>query len=242
MALGAGGEVWEADGVLASVISTVPDRSVFNSVFYEEGERLLEHLEEIAGAYEEAGVRAWTVWVPEADTEVAAALEQAGHVLDAKPRDMAMAIEELREPDPDPELEIVEREDYTAMARLNEAAYGYPEGDFGAVERATSAGLRIYFASIDGHELGTAAIDRNGDDALVSWVAVAPEGRGRGVSGRILAHALRDAGEQGMETTSLVATRLGYPVYEKLGYRDCGITQMWERRRPDGTEHDASEH
>ena len=27
-------------------------------------------------------------------------------------------------------------------------------------------------------------------------------------------------------------TKLGYPVYAALGYRDYGEVQMWERRRP----------
>jgi hypothetical protein len=48
-----------------------------------------------------------------------------------------------------------------------------------------------------------------------------------------MARALADAAEQGLETTTLQATKLGYPVYEKLGYRDLGVLQMWERRTPD---------
>ena len=81
LAEGSGGRVWEQGGTLAAVVPAAPDRSVFNSVFYEEGERLLGSLEEIAAEYERAGVRAWTVWVPESDTETAAALEAAGHKL-----------------------------------------------------------------------------------------------------------------------------------------------------------------
>jgi hypothetical protein len=32
-------------------------------------------------------------------------------------------------------------------------------------------------------------------------------------------------------TSTLIATKLGHPVYEKLGYRDVGTLEMWERRR-----------
>ena len=32
--------------------------------------------------------------------------------------------------------------------------------------------------------------------------------------------------------TTLIATKLGFPVYEKLGYRDVGGLEMWERRKP----------
>jgi hypothetical protein len=46
-----------------------------------------------------------------------------------------------------------------------------------------------------------------------------------------MARALENARDQGLETTTLQATKLGYPVYVKLGYTDYGTLQMWERRR-----------
>jgi GNAT superfamily N-acetyltransferase len=227
-----GGTVWQQDGVLAAIVPATPDRSVFNSVFYRRGESLLEQLDDIAAAYDHAGVRAWTVWVPEDDRLVADSLEAAGHELDAEPRDMAMALDDLRTPDPDPELEIVEREDYEALARLNETAYGYPEGEFAVVEATKIPGLRTYFGKLDGKAVCVVGIAPYRSDAIVVWVAVLPEARGRGISGRVLARGLEDAREAGLETTTLQATQLGFPVYEKLGYRDYGIVQMWERRKP----------
>ena len=71
----------------------------------------------------------------------------------------------------------------------------------------------------------------NGSDCEIVFVAVLPEGRGRGISGRLMARALADAADQGLETTTLQATKLGYPVYVKLGYADHGELQMWERRK-----------
>jgi hypothetical protein len=47
-----------------------------------------------------------------------------------------------------------------------------------------------------------------------------------------MAEAVAEAGRRGRRTTTLVATKLGRPVYDKLGYRDFGAMQMWERRRP----------
>jgi GNAT superfamily N-acetyltransferase len=231
LAEGSGGHVVEEDGLLAAIVPAAPERSVFNSVFYEDPGVLLDSLDRLDAHYLEAGVQAWTVWVPEDETETAAALEAAGHTLDATPRDMAMAISDLREPEPGEGLEFSEREDYEAMAALNEIAYGYPPGDFAAVAEAKMPGLRIYFASVDGEEAATLAIWPHGSDAVVIWVATAPEARGRGVATRLLAHSLADAREAGLVTTTLQATKLGYPVYERLGYRDFGTTQMWERRR-----------
>jgi hypothetical protein len=33
-----------------------------------------------------------------------------------------------------------------------------------------------------------------------------------------------------METSTLIATKLGRPTYERLGFRPLGALQMWERR------------
>jgi predicted acetyltransferase len=61
-------------------------------------------------------------------------------------------------------------------------------------------------------------------------VAVLPEARGHGISGKLMAHGLADAVERGARTSTLVATKLGRPVYERLGYRELGALEMWELR------------
>jgi hypothetical protein len=42
--------------------------------------------------------------------------------------------------------------------------------------------------------------------------------------------ALWDAAGRGCETSTLQATKLGRPVYERVGYEDFGALQMWEYR------------
>jgi len=224
-----GGRVWEREGVTAAIVPASPKRSFFNSVLYEDPESMAASIDELATVYDEAGVEAWTVWVPEADVAVARALEAAGHQLDATPRAMAMPIGDLRPPDPDPELEIGEESGYELVSSLNEVAYGFAPGDF-PVMRGDLSALRIYLGSIDGETVGCAAAFTHGKDCEITLVAVLPEGRGRGISGRLMARALADAAEQGFETTTLQASKLGYPVYVKLGYADYGELQMWERR------------
>lgn len=231
LAEASGGSVFEDGDVLAAIVPAAAERSVFNSVFFEDGERLLGALEEIAAAYAEAGVRAWTVWVPESEVGVAETLERAGHVLDATPRAMGMEISELRAPDPAPELVIRERYEPKAIARLNEIAYGRPPGDFAVLGSDRLADTRAYIAELGGEEVACTMAWRHGSDCEITFVAVLPEARGRGVSGRLIARALDDACASGLETTTLQATRLGYPVYEMLGYRDFGVLQMWERRQ-----------
>jgi hypothetical protein len=42
--------------------------------------------------------------------------------------------------------------------------------------------------------------------------------------------ALADGRARGNEVSTLQATKLGRPVYERLGYRSFGTIEMWERR------------
>jgi GNAT superfamily N-acetyltransferase len=229
IAEGAGGRIWEGDGITAAIVPASPQRSFFNSVLYQDGESLIESIDALATLYDEAGIKAWTVWVPEYDTDVTDALRAAGHRLDATPRAMAMPLSNLRQPEPDPQLEIREEPDYELLSKLNEVAYGFPPGDFPVIEGEHSE-LRTYFGSIGDETVGCAGTFAHGSDSELVYVAVLPEGRGRGISGRLSARALADAAEQGFETTTLQATKLGFPVYESLGYTDYGELQMWERR------------
>jgi ribosomal protein S18 acetylase RimI-like enzyme len=227
-----GGGVWEGNGVFAAIVPGSPHRSFFNSVLYQNPEAMIASIDNLSAAYAGAGVEAWTVWVPEADVAVGEALEAAGHHRDATPRAMAMATGELRPPEPDPALEIREEADPELLSKLNEIAYGYAPGDFPPM-RGELPGLRSYFAAAQGETLGCAASYAHGSDCEIVFVAVLPEGRGQGIAGRLTARAVADGGNAGLETTTLQSTRLGHPVYVRLGYRDYGALEMWERRRPD---------
>ena len=61
-----------------------------------------------------------------------------------------------------------------------------------------------------------------------------PEARGRALAPGLMRRALAAGREDGAEVTTLQATKLGRPVYEKLGYRALGAVEMWERRKPGG--------
>jgi ribosomal protein S18 acetylase RimI-like enzyme len=231
MAEGSGGTVWAESGVVAAIMPRVPGRSVFNSVFYEDGGRLIDSLERIAAAYDEAGVRAWTVWVPESDTEVAAALEAAGHRNDAQPRAMAMATADLRQPEVDPSFDLRDELDMSEVGRLNEIAYGWAPGTFDVFAEAQVANTYGHLADLNGKTVGCVVCWDEHDDAQIIWVATLPEARGRGIATALMARAVEAAARRGRLTTTLVATALGAPVYSKIGYRDYGALVMWERRR-----------
>ena len=225
----AGGEVLEPDGVLAGVNPAVPERSVFNSVVYSDPKALGAAREQLAAAYAEHGC-AWTVWVPEGDVESARMLEAAGHHLDAEPRAMGIELDQYPEPDLTG-IDWTAEGDYAAACSLNDAAFGYRPGTWmrGCGSHA-SDGLRIYTASLKDEPAATVAARDAGGDCSIWSVATAPEARGRGLSTALMSQALSDAAERGCETSTLQATKLGRPVYERVGYEDFGALQMWEYR------------
>ena len=223
-------EVRDLDGVTAAVVPACPERSVLNSVCYERQESLAAQLDELAATYDEAGVRAWTVWVRPADREAAAVLETAGHVLDAAPEAMAMSIESFGRPPCS--FEWTREGDPALVGALNDRAYGYD----GSFERAL-AGLqgdsaRAYVAHLGSRPVSCCVTLDVGKDCHMTMVATVPEARGRGLAGALMAQALADAHERGLHSSSLVATKMGRPVYCRLGYGGLGAVEMWERRRP----------
>lgn len=220
--------VLQVHGVTAAVVPAAPERSVFNSVVYPDAGALERALPVLADAYATAGVHAWTVWVPRGDRRAAELVQRAGHSLDGEPAAMVADLGELHARDPG-DLDWSADASAADVARINDAAYGYSGRPFArAIEKLE--GLHAYLARADGVAscvLVTAEHDRS---AGVYFVATLPEARGRRLASRLLVRALLEARERGCVTATLQATRMGAPVYERLGFRTHGQIEMWERR------------
>jgi GNAT superfamily N-acetyltransferase len=226
-----GMRVVERDGYVATITPAVPTRSLVNDVVYWDRDAFLAGYDEIAAGYAAAGIDAWTVWVPDTDAPTAAWLAARGHALDGDPEAMVLDLDGCARPalpagytrDVDP----------VVLARLNDDAYGMR----GAFERALEHlepgnGLYLYGVEEDGELASGLVTFDHGDDCSVWLVATRERSRGRGLAGALMAHAMADARERGRTTSTLQASDLGRPVYERLGYRSIGEIQLWEKRRP----------
>jgi len=225
--------LFERDGVLGAIVPACPDRSVINSVTYRDAGSLAAALEELAAAQDAAGVRSWTVWVPEEDRDVAATLEAAGHRLDGTP--MAMTLDLARLPDPETEeLDWDARATTADLSRINDLAYGFQAPTFGSAltDLPPDLPLHLYQARVDGEPASVIGTLDDGDDCGVYFVATLKEHRGKGLARRLMHAALAEARERGLRTSTLQATKLGYPVYERLGYEAICTLEMWEWRGP----------
>src|SRR5919198_5573887 len=120
-----GGSVVELPGILAGVVPAMPERSVVNCVLYEDAGALESGLEELAAAYDRAGVNAWTVWVYETDEPAQAVLGAAGHALDAAPMGQGRELRGV-EPPAAGELDLVDEPGPADFEPVLTAAYGWP--------------------------------------------------------------------------------------------------------------------
>lgn len=217
-------------GLLAAVSPAAPQRSLFNSVYYEDPAVLARELDRLGETYDAHGISAWTVWVPDEDRATARMLADRGHLLDAEPRAMAMPLADLASASPAPPGIEPSPCDAPTAAELNDRAYGYGPDGFRA-GLCDKTAIRWHGARAGEEVVGCIGTIDVGDDCCVTGVATPPEHQGRGIAGWLLWRALDEARERGLRTASLQATRAGAPLYERLGFSDFGFVEMWELRR-----------
>jgi GNAT superfamily N-acetyltransferase len=224
-AASAGGRTMEEPGVRAIATPAAPERPLFNAAFGLEPGALAQAYDRVAAFYADADVPRWTAFVDPADSESVTALAGNGHELDAEPRMMLASAEDVAgseariELDPAPTPETI--------AALNDRVYGYP-GSFARTLRSL-AGLDACVAVVDSEPVACALSHDEAGDCHITLVATLPAHRRQGIASGLIRRLVRRGRERGCATTSLVATRAGVPVYERLGYRDLGHVQMWER-------------
>lgn len=232
-ALGApGNRLLRLDGGVTAMLSPAsPERSVLNSVLYADPALLAAALPELAEAYAAAGVRAWTVWVPPGDSRGRSVLEKAGHAFDGAPTAMGAELEALpdghaKEPDWSCDWDL------EAAWHINDRAWGDPDGTWASALGAMPAGSgHLYLARLGAEPASFVLMHDHGDDCEFWCAATVPEARGRGLVTGLLRRAMLDARDRGCITSTTQASAMGRAIYARLGYRELGPLEMWERRR-----------
>jgi GNAT superfamily N-acetyltransferase len=227
-----GARLVRREGVVACVAPITAERSFSNAVLYDDADALAAAVPDLEKTYREAGVRAWTVWVPEADRDAGQLLEKLGHVLDGVPQEMGAPLEEI-DLEPRRELDLDPEPDAGVIAAINDTVYGMNGSLAPAFAGFPIAawGVQAYVARVGGEPVATTVAADCGTDCEICLVATLPPARGRGLASELMRQALRDARDRGCETTSLEASAAGEPIYRTMGYRPLGTLQMWERRR-----------
>jgi ribosomal protein S18 acetylase RimI-like enzyme len=221
----------ELPGVTAAVVPATRERSVTNSVAYEDEASLAAAYDELAAAYDGAGIAAWTVWTPEADRQTVELLEARGHLFDGEPAAMTLDLADLRSAPGDVDWD--DDASFEELGRLNDEAYGYAPGTGYAaalVEPSASLPMRIFRAREGRETVSVMATIDHEDDLGIYFVATPERHRGRGLASRLLSAVLAAGRERGMRTSSLQASAKGAGLYERLGYRRRFRLHLYERR------------
>jgi GNAT superfamily N-acetyltransferase len=225
-----GGRAFELDGVMAAIVPGLPDLALANAAVYRDAAGLGSALPLLERAYVEAGVRRSLIWVPPGDEGAHDALRAAGYALDSEAPAMVLDLERLPAED-DPLDDWSDTPEPAEIAQIVERSYGLQDGAIHAAIRGWLEPATAYVARLDGRPACCLTLIRQGPDAGVFLVGTIPEARGRGLARRLLLHALHAARAAGATVSTLQSSRLGYPVYQRLGYVELCRLGMWERGR-----------
>jgi GNAT superfamily N-acetyltransferase len=215
------GSLHEEDGWIACVLPEVPDSSILNCVVGE------PDVQRAQAVYDAAGVTKWAVWLDSKDVAAARRLEDAGLVLDSVPVVMGAQLDAMDLED----AAITQPVDLRTLGAINDRAYGYEDGRLERTLAAVPAtAVDPHSFHDDGAPVAVTFTFDVGDDASIGWVATLPEARRRGLASGVIRAALQQARQRGQTSTTLWASDMGTPVYERLGYRSLGHLHLWEKR------------
>jgi ribosomal protein S18 acetylase RimI-like enzyme len=228
-----GASIFQAPGVTAAVVPATPERSIINSVVFDDPGSLDAAYDALVDVYASAGILAWDVWTPDYDTEAIGLLKGRGHTFDGEPGAMTIDLEAFEGPDL-ADLDWDSNATFDELGRINDLAYEHAEGEgiAAAMTRGGGFPVRLYRARRSGETACVlATMDHGGGDLGIYYVATHPEHGRRGLAGRLLAAALVDARGRGLRTSSLQSSAKGESVYMRLGYERHFRLHLYERRR-----------
>jgi ribosomal protein S18 acetylase RimI-like enzyme len=226
-----GAELFEPPGIQATLVPVREWFSIFNSVFYDHPDDLERTHAALTAAYEAAGAKAWTVWVPPGDDQAPRVLQSRGHLLDSTPMLFAAPLGAL-DLERTMELDLEREPTWSLVAEINDGAHGVlQEWSMAAVfETMNDPASHLHIARQNDTPVSALIAREHEDDCYFWFVATIPEARGGGIARELMRHALRNARDRGCTTTTLESTKMAETMYERLGYRSLGRYQMWERR------------
>lgn len=194
-----------------------------------------------------AAYRAMSWWIPPgpAAAELETRLARNGLAVNpADPEAPGMMVDLDGLPDPVSihglQIEVATNGDAAAEATLTSAAgFGMPPAladqmasIYRAVGEHRDGSSRYFLARLDGRPVGAALGTVDGDAVGIYNVGTIPAARGRGIGRAVMLAALLDGRRRGATIGVLEASVMGRPVYERLGFRDIGVSRVLVRRRP----------
>lgn len=153
---------------------------------------------------------------------------------------MAIDLLEMKEDRPQPDdLKIIEVKDSDTLKTwclVARTGFGIPQrGDRDSMYEWLTKDIeykqpiRFYLASLDGKPVATSMVYFGAGVAGIYFVTTLPETRKRGIGFAITLKPLKLAREMGYRAGTLQASKLGEPIYRRMGFKEyCRISNyMW---------------
>jgi GNAT superfamily N-acetyltransferase len=121
---------------------------------------------------------------------------------------------------------VTSREDARAVLGVICRVFYVPTGPM-ARWTSENRAFTLYLTRVASQPVSALAVQRTGDTVGLSNVGTLPGYRRRGLAGRLVALALRDARREGARLATLTATPEARLLYESLGFRAVGAIEQW---------------
>ena len=229
-----GSLVWRRDGVVL-LASGLPIR-FFNQVLIESGDAAPEAIEAAVGAMRERGQPFVVHLRRRTDDRFRTHAEALGLVLppDASPMP-GMALHPI--PPADASIptghEIRRVDDQAGMddhIRTGALGFGMPEDMLRAIVAPDTwlrPGNAVYVGYTDGQPVTTGLGARTGTTIGVYNIATVERARRQGLGAAITVRVAADGAAAGCDVAILQASPMGFPIYERLGYRTVVEYDGW---------------
>jgi GNAT superfamily N-acetyltransferase len=227
-----GAELIRREGMVASIIPSVPGSSLMNVALTPDPEAVATRLGDLAERFAAGGAAKWGLWVDARNARAAEVAMAQGMVLDSTPLAMVAVLDALS---PQAAAALPPRRPVALdlVGRINDEAYGYAEPKLGPALSALppEPAVITYAAARDNQQdaEAVALAHDHGDDTAVWYVATRPHAQRNGLAGQILRRLLLDATDRGQRTASLQASAKGAPLYTSLGFETVGTLHLYEQ-------------
>jgi GNAT superfamily N-acetyltransferase len=201
-----------------------------------------ETIQDVIDLFAAGGVQEYTWWIGPGDPAPAAAarLRSAGFVRGELPG-MYLDIDSL--PDSPPLPDGITLQPVRTKAQLMEWAQVCMKGFGGSgegsqdlydllVEQGFNASARYYTALWQGAPAACSMLLVTGSVAGIYSVTTLAEARNQGLGGAATRAALNDARSLGCTAATLQASRMGFPLYQKLGFRKVCDLGEYQFQKP----------
>lgn len=222
-----------------TIIQTGIPNSLFNGVIGPAfaARTMTKRVDEAMGRFRKAGVpMEWLLGPSSAPQGLDDYLQKQGVVAQWASPGMAVNLEDVGRQGLPVGVEIRAVEDLATLRVCgNTLAKGF--GMKGAVRKGmvdvtmgwgTSSTRRWYLAYLNGTPVAVSNLTLQGDVAAIYCVATVPEARGRGIGSAITRWPLLVARRLGFDVAVIEASKMGFPIYKRIGFRECCRFRIYE--------------